>query len=236
MALKAVFLDLGDTLVTERTGRASVYAAVARAHGLAAREVEVAAAMARVHRELPQRLAGGAFRYSDAWFRVFQERVFAGFELPTARFEALSRELFAAFEDAPTFRLHEGAQELCAELRALGVGLVLGLLSNWSTRLPRLLAALGIAGHFDHVLGSAELELEKPDPALFRLALARAGVAPAQALHAGDRLELDVQGAIAVGMQAILVDHAGLHDPAALPCPRVQSLPELRDRILSGLA
>lgn len=234
MALEAVFLDLGDTLVTERMGRAAVYAQVARAHGLEAREEDVAAAMARVHRELPRRLANGAFRYSDAWFRAFQERVFAGFELPPARFEALSQALFAAFEDARTFRLHEGAQELCTELRARG--LVLVLVSNWSARLPRLLAALGLGEAFDHVLGSAELELEKPDPALFRLALARAGVGPEQALHAGDRLDLDVQGAAAVGMRAILVDHAGRHDPATLPCPRVRSLPELGDRILSHLA
>jgi len=234
MAHKAVFLDLGDTLVTERTSRAAVYAEVARAHGLALRAEELAPAMARAHGELPQRLPEGAFRYSDTWFRAFQRHVFADLALPPARFEALSRALFAAFEDARTFRLHAGARELLAELRARGF--VLGLLSNWSARLPRLLAALGLTRAFDHVLGSAALELEKPDPALFRLALARAGVEPRDALHAGDRLDLDVAGARAVGMHAVLVDHAGRHDPAGLPCPRVRSLPELLDRILSDLA
>lgn len=234
MGLEAVFLDLGDTLVTERTSRAALYAEVARAQGLVLDEAELAAAMTRAHAALPRRLADGSFRYSDAWFRAFQAQVFARFELAPARFEQLSHALFAAFEDARNFRLHAGARELVHELRARG--LTLGLISNWSTRLPRLLDALGLGTAFDPLLCSAELELEKPDPALFRLALARAGVAPERALHAGDRLDLDVEGARAVGLHALLVDHAGRHDPSAVPCGLVRSLPELRDRILSRLA
>lgn len=234
MALEAVFLDLGDTLVTERTSRAAVYAAVARAHGLAVQEEELGPAMTRAHAALPQRLVDGSFRYSDGWFRAFQRQVFADFALPEARFEALSRDLFAAFEDARTFRLHDGARELVATLRARG--LVVGLISNWSARLGPLLEALGLAQAFDVVLGSAELELEKPDPRLFRLALERARVAPERALHAGDRLDLDVEGARAAGLRAVLVDHAGRLDPARLPCPRVRTLRELQDRILSDLA
>lgn len=234
MGLEAVFLDLGDTLVTERTSRAAVYAAVARAHGLDAREEELGPAMARAHAALPQRLADGSFRYSDGWFRAFQRQVFADLAPSEARFEALSRDLFAAFEDARTFRLHDGALELVTALRARG--LVVGLISNWSARLGRLLAALGLAEVLDPVLGSAELELEKPDARLFRLALARAGVAPERALHAGDRLDLDVEGARAAGLGAVLVDHAGRHGGARLPCPRVRTLRELQDRILSDLA
>jgi len=234
MALEAVFLDLGDTLVTERASRAGVYTAVAQAHGIDVREEPLGRTMMRVHRVLPQRLADGSFRYSDGWFRHFQRQVFADWRLSEARFEALSRDLFAAFEDARTFRLHEGALELVTTLRTHG--LRVGLISNWSARLERLLAALGLAQVLDPVLGSAELELEKPDTRLFQLALARAGVAPGRALHAGDKLDLDVEGAQTAGLRAVLVDHAGRHDPTRTPCPVVRSLPELAHRILSDLA
>ncbi len=85
----------------------------------------------------------------------------------------------------------------------------MGLISNWSPRLPLMLDRMDLTGAFDVVVCSAIERLEKPQPAIFELALARAGVAAEDALHAGDHPEKDCAGAIAVGMRAALVDHAG---------------------------
>jgi len=234
MSLAAVFLDLGNTLLHERPSRAEIYAEVAVSRGATVDARRMAELMARAHAELPLQL-DGVFRYSDAWFRKFQERIFVE-ELGLAGegFRALSDELFARFQDARTFVFYPGARELLAALRARG--LVLGLISNWSERLPGLLAALELDRAFDFVLGSAAERLEKPDPRLFRSALRRAGVEPGDALHAGDDPTRDARGALAVGIPAVLVDHArrlGAEERAL--CPTVTSLQELGELILERI-
>jgi HAD superfamily hydrolase (TIGR01509 family) len=178
--------------------------------------------MRAAHRELPREIAG-AWRYTERWFEAYIERIFATeLGLEPGRLQALSRDLFARFADPATFELFPGAEELCEELRARG--LVVGLVSNWSNRLPRLVADLGLSERTDFVLCSAIERLEKPDEELFRRALERAGVRADEALHAGDDLEKDFHGARRAGLRAVLVDHARLRGSET---PRVHSLPEL---------
>jgi len=234
MPLAAVFLDLGNTLLVERSSRAAIYAEEGRRAGLEVDEERMRMLMRGTHEALPREL-DGAFRYSDAWFRAFQERIFLGeLGLAPQAFPALSERLFARFEDPGTFRLVEGARTLLAELR--GRGLALGLISNWSARLGPLLEALDLSDAFDCVLGSADLRLEKPDPAIFEAALARVGVPASAALHAGDDVRCDAHGALGAGLEAVLVDHARrLGEAERTLCPVVGSLAELHDRILERL-
>jgi putative hydrolase of the HAD superfamily len=229
--LAAVFLDLGNTLLRERTSRAEIYAKEARSLGFAVDVEQMAACMARAHAELPREWEG-AFRYSDRWFKAFQERVFVrdlGFD--RRRFDELSGRLFARFETAETFVLFDGARELLASLRRANLGV--GLISNWSERLPRLLRALRLESDFDFVLGSAALRAEKPERAIFEVALAHAKAPANRCLHAGDSWEKDVLGARAAGIPAVLVDHGGTHGSEARgACPVARDLLELQDLIL----
>ncbi len=79
----------------------------------------------------------------------------------------------------------------------------LGLLSNVGDNGRQMFAEKwGILGCFDSVTLSAEEGLMKPDARIFRLALARAGVAPAEALLVDDVLA-NVEGARQVGMQGL---------------------------------
>jgi putative hydrolase of the HAD superfamily len=48
--------------------------------------------------------------------------------------------------------------------------------------------------------------VRKPDPEIFRRALARMGVSAERAIYAGDIPSVDVDGAHAAGMQAALID------------------------------
>ncbi len=231
MGLAAVFLDFGGTLVREQPSRTEIYAGVARARGVPVSTERMGELLQRAHAELPRELEG-AFRYSDPWFRALQRRIFLDeLQLPPELFEDLSEELFARFEDARTFVLFPGARELLAELAR--AGLFVALISNWSARLPRLLGALGLDSAFDLVLCSALERLEKPEPAIFRRALDRAGVPASRALHAGDQPERDARGALAAGLTAVLVDHAGVFSPAERSlCPCVSALDELARLIL----
>jgi REG-2-like HAD superfamily hydrolase len=233
--LAAAFLDLGNTLLVERPGRADLYAAEGRRLGLRVEAAEMGVLMADAHAAMPREL-DGAFRYSDAWFRAFQQRVFVdALGLAEARFGELSERLFARFEQAGSFTLYPGARELLAALRARG--LKIGLVSNWSERLPRLLEALELERAFDFVLCSAVLRLEKPERALFDLAVRRAGVPAACCVHAGDHVERDALGALRAGIQAVLVDHDGRLGAAERAlCPVVGSLGALQELILERAA
>ena len=186
--------------------------------------------MGRVHAELPREV-GGAWRYSDGWFRAFIERIFVrhlGHD--AGELEPVAARLFARFSDPRTFRLFPGAAALLDALARRG--LRLGVVSNWSPRLAGLLQGLGLGGRFEVVVSSAAERVEKPEPRIFTLALERAGVEPAEALHAGDHLEKDCLAARAAGMRCVLVDHAG-REPARPDPPRVSSLPELEEYVLA---
>ncbi|MBX6312493.1 MAG: HAD family hydrolase [Isosphaeraceae bacterium] len=76
----------------------------------------------------------------------------------------------------------------------------LGLIANQPRECRDHLATLGWLDTFDVIALSEEEDLFKPDPALFRLALDRAGASPSECLMVGDRLDHDLAPASALGL------------------------------------
>ena len=113
------------------------------------------------------------------------------------------------------FRVFDDVPGALAELRAAGHRLV--VVSNWDVSLHEMLAATGLDALVDGAISSAEAGQRKPAPGIFHraLALAGPGAGPARALHAGDSLELDVAGARAAGLRAVLVARGS--GPVAAP-------------------
>src|SRR5687768_11732295 len=112
MSLKAVFVDVGNTLVREIPSRYEIYAQTARAHGASIEGPQMRAAMYAAHDELP-RVVDGAFRYSDAWFLAYIERVFRlRLGLDAELLPGIQRELFERFSAPTTFALFDGSLEL----------------------------------------------------------------------------------------------------------------------------
>jgi putative hydrolase of the HAD superfamily len=104
--------------------------------------------------------------------------------------------------------------------------LTLVVVSNANGRLRHLLDRLDLTRWFDVVLDSQEWGVEKPDPRLFRLALAHAGAAAERTIHVGDLYHVDVMGARAAGLrEGILFDAADLY--AHVDCRRIRELAEL---------
>ncbi len=64
--------------------------------------------------------------------------------------------------------------------------------------------ALKLEHHFQTIVvsGDADVCIAKPNPRIFQIACERLGVEPRDTLMIGDRLDLDVEGAIAAGLQA----------------------------------
>ncbi|MBI5106315.1 MAG: HAD-IA family hydrolase [Solirubrobacterales bacterium] len=137
-------------------------------------------------------------------------------------------DLKAALLASLRFRPYPEVPEVLAALRERGAALV--VVSNWDVSLHGVLAATGLAPLVDHVLTSAEEGAAKPDRAIFARALARAGARPGEAVHAGDSVEADVEGARAAGVRAVLVARDGAPAPAG-----VEAVADLRGLLAPGL-
>jgi putative hydrolase of the HAD superfamily len=105
------------------------------------------------------------------------------------------------------FRPYPDVLPALGELRERGLKLV--IVSNWDTSLPGWLEPTGIMELVDGVVTSAEVGAPKPNPRVFERALALAGVAAGEAIHVGDKVDNDVEGAAAAGVRAILVQREG---------------------------
>jgi putative hydrolase of the HAD superfamily len=95
-------------------------------------------------------------------------------------------------------------------LRALRErGARLMVVSNWDVSLHEVLSETGLADLVDGAISSAEAGAAKPDPAIFALALEHLGVAAADAIHVGDTVAADVEGARRAGVRPVLVARRG---------------------------
>ena len=89
-------------------------------------------------------------------------------------------------------------------------------------RVRRALERAGLAPYLSFVIDSTVVGVAKPDPGVFKLGLAEANVAPGEAVYVGDSYFVDVMGARAVGMNAVLFDPGGVC--ATRDCRRATSL------------
>ena len=89
---------------------------------------------------------------------------------------------------------------------ARDAGLRTAVISNSNGTIADILAELGLARHVEFIIDSSKVGVEKPDPRIFRLALERAGVAADESVYVGDLYSIDVVGARAAGLRAILMD------------------------------
>ena len=112
---------------------------------------------------------------------------------------------------------------LLARLRAAGFRLA--VVSNSDGRVRQFLEDADLARHFEVIVDSFEVGVEKPDPRIFDYALKPLGVPPERAMHVGDYYHIDVVGAERAGIRGVLLDPLGLQ--RRRPCAVVRKLEEI---------
>jgi phosphoglycolate phosphatase len=126
---------------------------------------------------------------------------------PAAQHAAAMHVFNGAYSDEPCrdSRLYPGVSDGLVRLRALG--LRLAVVTNKPERfIEPLLAALGVAGHFDGLVGGDTTARLKPDPLPVQCALARVGCSPADAPLVGDS-RIDMAAGAAAGVPTVAVSY-----------------------------
>jgi putative hydrolase of the HAD superfamily len=231
--MKAVLFDAVATLIRPWPSVGSVYARAGSPHGLHCPARSLDAAFGPAYRELyPLRFFGrSGLQTSEPRERRWWARVVAltferaGCAAPPPAAVTAGLEAFARGD---AWRPCAGALETLAALKAHG--LKTAIVSNYDSRLHRVVEELGLGPFLDAVVVSSEAGWAKPSPRIYHAALAELGLAPGEALMVGDRPVEDVAGAAAAGLQALLYDPRGL-----APGPgSIRDLRQVPGRIATG--
>jgi putative hydrolase of the HAD superfamily len=140
-----------------------------------------------------------------------------------------ARRFAAAVTDGFCAMTERGWSEARRTLERLRSRARLGVVSNFYGNLAAQLDEAGLSPFLDVVVESVHVGLEKPDPAIYRLAAERLGLAPGAIVMVGDNFERDVRAAKRAGMRAIWLRRGTAEAPEAGVADRViGSLAEIR--------
>ncbi len=205
---KAVFFDAGHTLVYAHPDLGSVYAQTTAALGVRLEPPQFAEVFMPVFKEatLAYAKTSTASDAQDyAMWRDITRRIYNRLPaLSRIDFEAWFEALYRRFGEADAWRVYDDVVPVLRDLR--GRGLKIGVVSNWDSRLQTISDGLGLSDLVDFLVISAQAGVRKPDPAIFRIALEKAGVRPEDAVHVGDLPEEDAEGARRAGLRPYLID------------------------------
>jgi 2-haloalkanoic acid dehalogenase type II len=201
--VKAVFFDFAGTLFSDRALR-DVHLRqlrfVAAATGVEATDDELRAAyrqgMGVAYRAIATQACYQHRTLFGAAFGAMAGALGGEIDEATAQ-EAVDRQYRATIEEAV---LRPGCLETIEALRQASIHVQ--VVSNVDDeQLEPMLARLGLHDVIDAATSSEEAGSCKPDPAIYRLALAKAGVAPEHVLFVGDSIRHDVEGPASIGMR-----------------------------------
>ena len=185
--IRWLFLDLGNTLVSEEAAteaRLRQMAGCFERHGRRCSVADIRCALEEASAEFAPRLITAAIAKltDDADLR--------------RAIEASCR--YPKDLESP----YEGAEQV---LRVLSSHYRIGVIANQSAGTEERLTKWGLMRLISICLSSAELGIEKPDPAIFRLALSRAECPAEEAVMIGDRLDKDIRPARLQGWRTIRI-------------------------------
>ena len=227
---KAIFFDAGGTLFRPYPSVGHVYSEVAKRYSLLSSPEEINTIF-KEEWKIRSKFSDYNFDTSEEkekkWWHGLVHGVFSrinsnnGF-VHTVRFEEFFNELYDIFAEPEVWRLFPEVIPVLKELKKRKA--ILGIVSNWDSRLLMLCSSMGLESYFSFILASGLVGTLKPGPGIFRKALEKSGTDAEVSLHIGDSLEDDIAGARNAGIDAVLIDRSGAsHDGV----PSISSLEEL---------
>ena len=187
--IRAVFWDIGDTLMNEDHLRCCIYQ---RLHAvLSAEGVEMS--LPEMLEEREQCILAGEKSAHYAIARKF---------LSQERYEIWKQETlrYVAGEGRDTVHPVPGAREALAAVKPRKNGII----ADQPRTAVNTLERYGLRDMFNTVALNTEVGISKPDPGLFQWALDSTGVRGEEAVMVGNRYDVDIAPAKSLGMRTIL--------------------------------
>ncbi len=207
-SLRAVVFDAVGTLITPDPPAGDAYHRVGQRHGSVQPVEEVRRRFTAAFRttvrsvEDPHRTDEPAER--EFW-RSVVETVFD--ELSPAAVEPCFLELFEHFADPNAWRVYPDVAPTLRQLRSMG--LTVAVASNFDRRLHAVFDRHSDLAAIEHRFVSSEIGWRKPDARFFTTVCRELDCSPADVLYVGDDPSIDVAGAVAAGLPAILLRRSG---------------------------
>jgi putative hydrolase of the HAD superfamily len=228
--IQVVFFDAAETLFHVNGSVAEIYFQHAVRFGYPPREESIrmiSEAFGRAFHDAPPPVFAATdsaqIKQSERlwWFDVVHNVFYrvGMFE----RFDEFFEHVFEVFADPVSWKLFPEVLPTLEKLRSRG--LELGIISNFDSRLFNVMRGLGIADLFDTITISSLAHAAKPSPRIFEFALEQHAAEPGEALHVGDSLRDDVEGATKAGLTGVLLARRGKQTPSGIPV--IRTLDEL---------
>lgn len=140
------------------------------------------------------------------WWKAIAQRTFQqiGVFDQFADFSAFFVELYYYFATAEPWIVYPDVYPALEHWQSLGIEL--GVLSNFDTRLYSVLQFLDLERFFTSITISTEVCAAKPDTKIFAAALAKHNSTPESAWHIGDSWQEDYHGAKTAGLKAFVIE------------------------------
>lgn len=208
---KVIFLDAVGTLFGVKGSVGKVYSEIAQRFG-----VEVSAdALDRAFLQSFPTAPPPTFPGTELqdipecefeWWHIITLRTFqqVGVLDQFSDFSTFFSELYAHFATAEPWFVYPDVRPNLEQWQ--GLGIELGVLSNFDSRVYTVLQALDLSQFFTSVTISTEVGAAKPNPQIFKTGLSKHNCPPEAAWHIGDNLVEDYQGAKAAGLKAVLIE------------------------------
>jgi putative hydrolase of the HAD superfamily len=208
----AVFFDAGETLVHPAPSFPELFARIVTDEGYPREPVAISDGLTMVSDEFRRASREHALwttspeRSRRFWLGVY-DRFLEVLDLP--REDGLAETLYAAFTDRGNYAAFDDVRPA---LRELGdAGLTLGVISNYEAWLEDLLSDLELTSLLPIRVVSGIEGVEKPDLAIFRLALKRARLPAEHVVYVGDVPDFDYDPPAELGMFPVLIDRRERH-------------------------
>ncbi len=217
--IRVVFFDVHDTLIYINHTPPEIFAALCREAGV------------RVYQPLLQKIYPGpkelegrreAFGNDDLFWTNFNAHLLQELNIPDSD-QRLVKHIVEGFKENRWWSAYPDAEPTLQELKSQGYQL--GIIANARYLITGRLNHTGLTRLFDTITYSEEVGVSKPHQKIFQTALQRSGCTAPEAMHIGDRLLEDIDGARGAGIKPILLDRSDRYQ--FVDCVKIRSLSEV---------
>ncbi|MBD2176823.1 HAD-IA family hydrolase [Pseudanabaena sp. FACHB-1998] len=233
---KIIYLDAVGTLFGVKGSVGDQYAIVAQDFGVSLDSELINQSFYKSFQAAP-RMAFPSLPQSDIpvaeyeWWYALAKQTFGqtGDLTKFENFDVFFQSLYAYFATDKPWFVYEDTKFALDTWKKQGI--ILGLLSNFDSRLYSVVKTLELETYFDSITISTEAGSAKPDRKIFETALKKHSLqhSPDLAWHIGDSFSEDYQGAISLGINAFWLnrDRAISNDPQKQAAQSINKLTDL---------